>query len=133
MKSTGFALILVLVSAAAFAQSPEEAHAPLATVLAVSSGSPSCAAAPDAGVPAWIPKAACNATANCGTGAPVSCSGSSSCQAVDGCSGYVRCDGVTTSCGSSGPCCTCAMTSNCLACCVCAGGHQHHCVDQCGA
>lgn len=55
-----------------------------------------------------LEKSACNATANCWDGTTRSCSGNTSCSAVDSnCSGgqrgSVTCDGVTTQCPSCCP------------------------------
>lgn len=89
-------------------------------------------------------ESACNATAVCETGT-VTCSGNSSCTAVDrDCSvleqGRVTCDGVTTlcptTCCSSGTiieraCCRCEATGDCLSCCRCGGGTLFQCNEAC--
>ncbi|HSS77469.1 MAG TPA: hypothetical protein VLV54_12080 [Thermoanaerobaculia bacterium] len=63
-------------------------------------------------------KSACTATANCGTGSPVSCSGTSSCTAVDrncaaGVRGNVTCDGVKTKCQPACPVDCDALANQC--------------------
>lgn len=85
----------------------------------------------------------CNATAVCENGTTVSCSGSSTCSAVDrDCANYVEgrvtCDGVTTSCPTTCPepicypwetwwCCQCRRGGSEFACCVCTSGDPGWC------
>lgn len=86
---------------------------------------------PAAKAPAVGQKALCNATANCGNGATVSCQGNNSttsCSATDSSCpstfGKVTCDGVTTWCSSPPTCngcgsnfCTDQDESNCASSC----------------
>lgn len=134
-----FVFAVVSVSTAGFAQTPDPiplTNEALAAILGQPPTGGSCETQP-----APVLLAACNATANCGSSPPVSCSGSSSCTTVDSnCStlqaGYVRCDGVTTWCGPCCPsgdsCCQCSYTGDCFQCCRCAGGSPHGCVNECG-
>ena len=138
--------VLLFVSAAGFAEpSPaplsEEA---LAVILGPSAAGPACApqaaAAPrpagtkPAGRPGGgVETSACNATAQCYSGT-VSCSGNSSCSAVDrNCAvptaGYVICDGVYTGCNyGCSYCDQCAATGDCISCCQCDGYSYIVCV-----
>jgi hypothetical protein len=156
-KASILACILLFVSVAAFAQTPS--HPPLTQeALAAILGQPaasSCATQPSgvrqvARRPAILTgKSACTATANCGSDPARSCSGNSSCTAVDrDCSvneqGHVTCDGVTTWCptvcpspcagltGTQYQCCQCDQTGDCLHCCRCAGGNFADCLNNCG-
>jgi len=150
-KASILACVLLLASVATLAQAPPS-HPPLTEeALAAILGLPaagSCAAQPSgvrevAKRPA-IPtgKSPCTATAHCQF-TTVSCSGSSTCTAVDancsaGVSGYVICDGVKTSCPAccTGTfkqiqCCRCAQDGNCYSCCVCDGGTPLQCSRDC--
>jgi hypothetical protein len=84
-----------------------------------------------------LEKSICSATAQCLPGT-VSCSGNSTCSAVDrNCSigerGHVTCDGVTTSCPvcCATVCCQCDQTNDCMACCRCGGGTVRRCSEEC--
>lgn len=90
-----------------------------------------------------LQRSACTATASCESGT-VSCSGNSSCSAVDrNCDlserGRVTCDGVTTLCPTRCPCedttpacCRCERDpGDCKACCRCAGGTFFECDEEC--
>lgn len=144
--------LLFFVSIAGFGQTrsqPPLTKEALAMILGLPASS-SCATRPAAvrqvaakrpGKPSG--KSDCNATANCGTGTPVSCIGTGSCVAVDrDCStdepGYVNCDGVITPCqptqcdcstltGNARQCCTCDQTGDCIACCRCDGFSLSYC------
>ncbi len=69
------------------------------------------------GVTTWCPGTCpCSATALCGSGSSVSCSGSTSCATANrncaaGVQGHVTCDGVTTSCSQACP--PCSTTALC--------------------
>jgi hypothetical protein len=144
--------ILVLCSAAGLAQAPSEAPFSLAAILNQPALSPtssdSCANSQSAvlfdpmgatGRPG-LEKAACSATANCGSDGFVNCTGSYDCSVVDrNCpteQGHVTCDGVTTWCPacncSTNWCCICSNTANCAACCRCEGGSFLYCTATCG-
>lgn len=141
MKRAGsIVFVLALISAAAFAQAPDPV--PLFASLNLTGSAGSCATAPDGAGLAEAPLflANCNATASCGSGSPVSCTGSSTCSAADrACPtqrGHVTCNGVTTwcpatCCADTDWCCRCGATSDCYACCKCNGGSNHFCVDEC--
>jgi hypothetical protein len=142
------ACLLLFVAVAGFAQTPSKAplsSEALAAILGQPSGS--CGTQQNevllaAKRPKVWEKSGCNATANCSFGLTVSCSGSTSCTAVDhncpGEPGHVTCDGVTTSCQ---PCCTgtmiqrlcceCDETGDCISCCRCDGGSIGQCAIQC--
>jgi hypothetical protein len=88
-----------------------------------------------------LQRSACTAVANCASGT-VSCSGNSSCTAVDsncdiGQRGQVTCDGVTTlcplcPCDDTPVCCRCERDpGDCKACCRCAGGTFFECDEAC--
>lgn len=118
MKKMVLALSLSL-AALGFLLSPAMAAASLnpAPVLSAedqeflaSLAAPVLAPAPEleAKGPGIRPKSACSATANCGAGSPVSCTGNSSCTATDrncaaGIRGNVTCDGVKTKCQPACP------------------------------
>ena len=134
--------VLVFVSAAGFAEpnpAPLSAEA-LAVILGPSPAGPGCApklegAPPAAPRPAsWgVETSACTAEAQCYSGT-VSCSGNSSCSAVDrNCAvptaGYVICDGVYHGCPVACTYCDqCAATSDCVTCCQCDGYSYIICV-----
>jgi hypothetical protein len=151
---------LAFVSVAGFAQTPNVVpltSEALAAILGPSAvtPAPSCAALRGEPIfaanakkprPGGEPKSICNATASCGSGS-VSCSGNSTCWAVDrdclNCEqGHVTCDGVTKWCSSACNCnsyfgverwcCQCACTADCVACCRCDGGGAGQCAFQCG-
>jgi hypothetical protein len=143
MKSAWIAAAaLVLVAAAGFAEPspvPLSAEA-LAVILGPSTAGPGCApesegTQPTAPRPAsWgVETSACNATAQCYSGT-VSCSGNSSCSAVDrNCAvptaGYVICDGVYHGCPVACTACDqCAATGECIPCCQCDGYTYVMCV-----
>lgn len=138
---------LVFVSVAGFAQVPSQApltSEALAAILGSPAATGACAtqqsgmlfAAKGAGN--GPVKAACTATAACETGT-VSCSGTSSCTALDrncasGVRGQVTCNGVTTLCPTvcgCNFCCQCAQTGDCFACCRCEGYPYIVCSRSC--
>jgi len=149
------ACVLLFVSVAALAQTPQSqpplSREALAAILGLPAAS-SCAMQPSgtrqvANRPATLTgKSLCTATANCQF-TTVSCSSdisASSCTAVDanssaGQPGYVTCDGHTTSCPAccTGTvkqiqCCRCAQDPNdCVSCCVCGGGTFFRCSQGC--
>src|SRR5436305_10030386 len=142
------ACVLLFVSVAAFAQTPQSRPPLTQEALAAILGLPAagaCATRPSGGRqvakrPAILMgKSLCNATATCQFGGTVSCSSNtstSSCTAVDsncwaGEPGHVTCDGQTTSCPACCPggfsntqfqCCKCDQTADCTACCLCENG-----------
>jgi len=143
---------LLFVSAAGFAQTPSPvllSEEVLAMILGEPAAGAACAtkAAGKGGVVYASEgiESACNATAFCETGT-VTCSGNSSCTAVDrDCSvleqGRVTCDGVTTLCptgcctsgtGIQRACCRCDATGGCFDCCRCGGGTIFQCSEACG-
>ena len=91
-------------------------------------------------------KAACTATAACGSSTTVTCQDNTlpaNCTAVDrNCSvgqrGYVMCDGVRKDCPcpcgtiQQQTCCMCDQTGDCMQCCRCAGGTISQCGVTCG-
>lgn len=136
----GFALILV--AAAAVAETPSDS---LDGAVIQTTTAPACIVLTGEmllGMSGAKSMSACGATANCLSGT-VSCTGNSSCDAVDqncGTSqqGYVACDGVKTWCPTACDgcplldwCCHCAATSDCFACCRCAGGTGMQCQAEC--
>lgn len=111
MKKMVLGLSLSLI-ALAFLVSPAMAASPQPALSAEDQEFLASLAAPapepTAKRPALGSKSACTATANCGTGTPVSCSGNNSCTAVDrncatGTRGNVVCDGVKTKCQPACP------------------------------
>jgi len=106
------AALAFLVSPATAASSPQAAP-----VLSVADQVFVASLAVQVGTPAPVlatkhhpigQKSFCSATANCANGGTISCTGTSSCTAVDGSCpepGHVTCDGVTTSCSSCAPGC----------------------------
>jgi hypothetical protein len=149
------AAVLLFASAAAFAQTPQS-HPPLSQeALAAILGQPaasSCAVQPSGARQAAkrpaapTGKSACTATALCGSSPSQSCSGNSSCSAIDqDCTnfetGSVTCDGVPTPCPnacscsslpfSQRQCCFCAQNGDCTSCCRCDGGTIGQCALQC--
>jgi hypothetical protein len=148
------ACVLLFVTVAAFAQTPSRpplTREALTAILGLPAAS-SCATQPSgvrqvAKRPAILGKSLCNAMASCGTDPSVSCSGSTSCIAVDAdCTnfetGYVTCDGVTKSCPTqcncdaligmhNRQCCNCAQTGDCIDCCRCDGGGIFQCSQLC--
>lgn len=151
-KATILMCALLFVSITGVAQTPGPvllSEEVLAMILGESAAGAACATnkAPGKGGVVYASEgieSACTATAVCETGT-VSCSGNSSCTAVDrDCSilerGHVVCDGVTTTCSTSccntGTmiqrfCCRCDATGGCMDCCRCAGGSLSQCNFAC--
>ena len=107
----GFVALVFLVFPAVAARPPQGGSAPSAADQAFLAS----LAAPAPGMAAKRPatgvegKALCTASANCGSGGTISCSGNSTCSNVDqNCSvgqrGSVTCDSVTTQCPNACPC-----------------------------
>lgn len=142
------AFALLFVAAAGFAETSAPAQLggeALAAILDQSAAGASCPTrAGEVVFASESVQSTCNATANCGS-TTVSCTGTSSCSAVDrNCStltrGSVTCDGVTTSCPTScctggtiqqNFCCRCNATGTCMDCCRCAGGSLSQCYAEC--
>ncbi len=154
------ACVLLFVSMAAFAQTPQS-HPPLtqealAAILGLPAAS-SCATQPSGvreatakrpAIPAG--KSTCGATASCGAGTTISCSSDSgTCTGVDrdcsvGEQGHVTCNGSTTQCPTACPsscnglsgtqyqCCQCDLNGGCVPCCRCSGENFASCLEQCG-
>ena len=124
MRSLAFVVpILVLAALPASAAVPLPAasvvaalHAPSAAALHATGGADLPVAPVYASLGGVHSESACTATAQCGTSSSVSCSGLSTCTAVDqncsaGQTGYAECDGTKHYCSSSCcPCGTCGAT-----------------------
>jgi hypothetical protein len=147
-KAWVVASVLVLASAAAFAEAPSDAAVHLAAIFAPPANAGACAAKIAGALPLAKggPGIQCVATADCYPYADVNCSsGSGTCIAVDrncpNTQGYVTCNGATTYCtpdcsdpceGLSGFCLNCCQTDDCFACCRCGGGGGVQCALECG-
>ena len=144
------ACAFLFVSSAGFAQTPGPAllsQEVLAAILGEPVGASCATKAAGKGGVVYLSEgieSACTATAYCASGT-VTCSGNTSCNAVDrDCStlerGHVTCDGVTTSCTpdcctggtiQQNACCRCDATGDCFQCCRCAGGGLFQCSEGC--
>lgn len=140
--------LLLCVSAAGFAQTAPLTNEALAMILGQPAVKGACATqssrvlfaakGPGDGPGGVGQMSACTAQASCGSGVtPVSCSGNSTCSAIDrNCPsqrGQVTCDGVTKTCAVCPVdyCAQCASTGDCVACCRCDGGTAIMCNNCC--
>ena len=96
------ALVLLLLSSTSWAAQPAPSNDSLWMLAPQSTADLGKEASPDIAALFLATKSQCTASATCGGSAPVSCTGNTTCTAVDqdcpGEGGYVRCDSAVTLC-----------------------------------